>query len=158
MPITAIRIVAGFLAGILAVAIFHQGMYLVLLQTGVPLQGKFWNMAPAASAYGVPILFNQMFWGGLWGILFGLMYDVLPGGQGWLKGFLFGMVFPMLLGSWLVVALIKGQPVLSGLLTDWDFMRLRTGFLLNGVAFGLGLGLLYPALSGLLGGTHAARG
>ena len=57
----------GFLAGALAVALFHQGMYWLLKEANVPLQGTPWNMAPAAAAYGLPVLFNQMFWGGLWG-------------------------------------------------------------------------------------------
>jgi hypothetical protein len=153
MPIAATRIIAGFLAGALAVAIFHQGIYLLLQTAGMPLRGKFWNLAPAVSAYGIPTLFNQMFWGGLWGIVFAFLYHHVPGGQGWLKGFLFGMVFPMLLGSWLVVPLIKVEPVLAGL----DPTRLLIGFLLNGVAYGIGLGLLYPALRRLMGGTAAAR-
>jgi hypothetical protein len=70
----------------------------------LPLQGKPWNMAPDAAAFGMLRLFNLMFWSGLWGILFGYLYHSLPGGMGWLKGIVFGVVFPMLLGSWLVVA------------------------------------------------------
>ena len=70
MPNSVHRTIAGFIAGALAVAIFHQGMYLLMKQFGVPLPGAPWNMAPAASAYGMPTVLNQMFWGGLWGILF----------------------------------------------------------------------------------------
>ena len=65
---------------------------------------------------------------------------------------MFGCIFPMLIGSWLVVSLLKGQPVLAGVLTDGNIWRLRPGFLINGVAFGLGLGLIYPLLAGLMGG------
>ena len=158
MPAQLSRVFTGFLAGALAVALFHQGMYWLLKEANVPLQGTPWNMAPAAAAYGLPVLFNQMFWGGLWGVVFAFMFERIPGHQGWLKGFLFGVVFPMLLGSWLVVSLIKGQPVFAGLLTDGNIMRLRTGFLLNGVAFGIGLGLLYPLLWRFTGQASAARG
>jgi hypothetical protein len=42
--------------------------------------------------------------------------------------------------------LIEGAPILSGYLADRDPLRLRTGFLLNGLAFGLGLGIIYGLL------------
>ena len=78
------------------------------------------------------------------------MIDVLPG-PNVLRGFIFGCVFPMLIGSWLVVALIKGLPIFSGAFAKGGFniMALRNGFLLNGVGFGIGLGLLYPAIAGM---------
>ena len=157
MPATLTRTIAGFIAGVLATLIFHQGAYFIMKQFGMPLPGQPWNMAPAAQAYGLPSLVNLMFWSGLWGILFAVLYDRIPGGQGWLKGVVFGCVFPMLLGSWLIVALLKGQPILAGLLTDGNVMRLRNGFLLNGLAFGVGLGLLYPWLAGMLGAATADR-
>ena len=149
MPSTLLKTIAGFIAGALAVAIFHQGMYWALPKLGVALQGTPWNMAPNKAAYNLPVLANQMFWGGLWGVVFAFLADQIPGG--WLKGFIFGCVFPMLIGSWLVVALIKGQPVFAGVLTDGNIMRLRPGFFLNGIAFGIGLGLLYPLLAGAMG-------
>ena len=90
MPNSVHRTIAGFIAGALAVAIFHQGMYLLMKQFGVPLPGAPWNMAPAASAYGMPTVLNQMFWGGLWGILFAFMVDHIPVGPTWLRGFVFG--------------------------------------------------------------------
>ncbi len=152
MSSTVTKIIAGFIAGALAVAIFHQGMYWVLPKFGVTLQGAPWNLAPNKAAYNLPVLANQMFWGGLWGIVFAFIVDHLPGGRGWLKGFIFGCVFPMLLGSWLVVPLIKQGPILSGLLTDGNIMRLRPGFFLNGIAFGIGLALIYPLLAGLISG------
>ena len=158
MPNAVNKTIAGFIAGFLAVAIFHQGMYLLLKQTGVPLPGAPWNMAPFAGAYGMPTVVNQCFWGGLWGILFAFLVDRMPGGPSWLKGFIFGVIFPMLLGSWLIVALVKGQPIFSGFLTDYNILRLRNGFLLNGVAFGLGLGLLYPLVARMMPGhTHVRQ-
>ena len=150
MPSQILKVVMDFIAGALAVVIFHQGAYVLLKQVGLPLQGAAWNMAPAANAYGMPSLFNLMFWGGLWGILYALIADYLPG-PSVLKGLVFGMIFPMLLGSWLIVALLKGQPILSGVLIDGNLMRLRTGFLLNGAAFGIGLGLLYALLTTVTG-------
>ena len=156
MPSSVCKVIIGFIAGFLAVAIFHQGMYVLLQMTGVPLGGKPWNMAPNAGAYGMPSVVNQCIWGGLWGILFAFLIDNMPGGPAWLKGFIFGCIFPMLLGSWLVVALVKGTPVFSGAFAKgFDPMRLVAGFFLNGVAFGIGLGILYPLLAGLIPGVRA---
>ena len=148
------RLLAGFLAGALAVVIFHQGMFLILNMAGLIPVGP-WRMNPVPP-YGVPLLLNQMFWGGLWGVGFGLLYEEIPG-PAVLKGMIFGMLGPMLLGSWLVVAMIKGQPTFSGAFAKgFDVVRLRNGFLLNGVAFGIGLGLLYPMLAGMLGARQRA--
>lgn len=151
MNSTLTRLVGGFLAGALGVLIFHQGMYVLIQQVGWPLGGVPFSMVPDKAAYGMPRLFNQMFWGGLWGIVFAYLIDMLPG-PNVVRGFVFGCVFPMLLGSWLVVALIKGTPIFSGAFAKGDFniLALRNGFLLNGVAFGIGLGLLYPFIAGLL--------
>lgn len=156
MPIFLRRSIAGFVHGALAVAIFHQGMYWTLLRAGMGLQGAPWSMAAAGGTPGVPVLLNQMFWGGLWGIAFAWLYGLLPGRWGWLRGLVFGCVFPMLVGSWLVVALMKGRPILAGVLIDGNFQRLLSGFLLNGVAFGVGVGLLWPMLARLAGLTPAA--
>jgi hypothetical protein len=152
------KIAAGFIAGALATVIFHQGMYALMQMGGLPLQGKPWNMAPDAAAFGMPRLLNQMFWSGLWGILFAYLYHLLPSRMGWLKGLIFGVVFPMLLGSWVIVAAIKGAPLFSGAFAKGGFnvMALRNGFLLNGVAFGLGLGIIYPLLARMMsGGAHS---
>ena len=144
------RTVAGFITGALAVAIFHQGMYVLLARLGIPLQGVPWDLRPDAGANGLPRLVNLMFWGGLWGIGFAWLAGRLPGPT-WLRGMLFGLIGPLLIGSWLVVALIKGRPVFNGFFADWSLLRLRTGFLLNCIAFGLGLGLLHPLVESLFG-------
>ncbi len=103
----------------------------------------------------VPRLVNLSFWGGLWGVLFAFLYERMGGMPGWLKGLIFGMIGPMLIGSWLFFPYYRGTPILSDFLKDYDIMRLRTGFLLNGVAFGLGIGILYPLLRRLGGGGTA---
>lgn len=161
MSSTMTKVVGGFLAGALAVLIFHQGMYVLiqqLLKMGVfgapPLGGTPWNFGADPAAYGMPRVLNQAFWGGLWGIVFAYTIDMFPG-PNWLRGLVFGCIFPMLLGSWLLVAMIKGTPLMSGAFAKgFDIMRLRNGFLLNGVAFGIGLGLLFPWLSNMLSGRN----
>lgn len=151
------RIVAGFIAGCLAVLIFHQGMYVILQQLGWPLRGTVFNTTPdplwvelfrglKMSAPSLPRIVNQAIWGGLWGILFAYLIDRMPGGITLIKGLVFGLIFPMLLGSWIIIPLVKGTALFAGAFAKggFDLMALRTGFMLNGVAFGLGLGLLYP--------------
>lgn len=160
MPSPIVRIVGGFVAGALAVLIFHQGMYVLiqqLLKMGIlgapPLGGTPWNMGPDPAAFGLPRILNQAFWGGLWGILFAFLIDRMPGGIALIKGLIFGIVFPMLLGGWIFIALIKGVPMFSGAMAKGPFniMALRNGFLLNGLAFGIGLGLLYPLIARTMG-------
>ena len=159
MPSAVSRTIAGFIAGFLAVAIFHQGMYVLLQQFGLPLAGKPWNMGPNAAAFGMPAVLNQCFWGGLWGIGYAFLADRIPGEQDWLKGFIFGFVGPMLLGGWIVVALIKGAPMFSGAFAKgFDGMRLVPSFFLNAVGFGIGLGLIYPLLARALPGEARLRG
>ncbi len=166
MPSSIVKIVGGFIAGALAVLIFHQGMYVIMQSMGLPLRGTPWNMATSVPLWPeffgmlkigpvrVPAIASQSIWGGLFGILFAFLIDRMPGGLAIIKGFIFGMIFPMLLGSWLLVAMIKGAPLMSGAFAKggFDIMALRNGFLLNGVAFGIGLGVLYPFIANLMSG------
>jgi hypothetical protein len=134
----------GFAAAALAVLIFHQGMLYMMGQLGWT-KGVAWSM-DSVPPFGVPKFVNAMFWGGLWGILFGAIADRIPGSAYWSKGFIFGLIFTTILGSWLIVSLIKGRPIFSGFLNGYDFSKLRNGFLLNSVAFGIGLGVIYRLL------------
>lgn len=144
---TSLRdMIIGFIAAALAVFIFHQGMLFIIGQLGWT-KSAAWSLA-AVPPYGIPRLVNAMFWGGLWGVLFGLIADRMPGGPYWFKGMIFGLVFTAILGSWLIFSLIKGRPVFSGFFVDFDITRLRNGFLLNSVAFGIGMGLLFQFLRG----------
>lgn len=145
MILTPRNIVAGFLAGALSVIIFHQSAYALMGNYGM-VRGMPWRMNSFVPPFGVPDLVNQAFWGGMWGILFALVVDRMPRVPTWVNGLLFAMIFPMLLGSWILVSLIKGRPLFSDYFKDFDLGRLRNGFLLNGIAFGIGLGLIYSYL------------
>lgn len=151
MSSTMTKVIGGFIVGCLAVLIFHQGMYVILQQIGLPLRGAPFSMTPNKSAFGMPTLFNQMFWGGLWGIVFAYTIDMLPG-PNWLRGMIFGFLGPVLLGGWLLVAHFKGLPYFGGAFEKGGFniMAWRNTFLLNSVGFGLGLGLLYPLVAGMM--------
>lgn len=168
MPNSLSKIVAGFIAGVLAVLIFHQGMYVIMQSMGLPLRGTPWNINTSVPLWPelfgllkigpvrVPAIASQSIWGGLFGILFAFLIDRMPGGIAIVKGLIFGMIFPMLLGSWLIVAMIKGAPLMSGAFAKGGFniMAMRNGFLLNGLAFGIGLGVLYPLIAGMMPGRH----
>lgn len=153
------NILFGIVAGALAVLIFHQGMYYLLATSGMGVSGQPWRTNPvplwpdlmkalSSPAVSVPTIASQMVWGAMWGALFGLIVDRMPGGPVWVKGLIFALIFPMLLSSWLILPLLRGTPIFSGFLADYNPVRLRTGFLLNGLAFGLGLGIIYSLLPG----------
>lgn len=151
-----VRIIGGFVAGVLAVLIFHQSMvFLLKAATALPIRGVPWSMAPLADAFGMPTVANQAFWGGLWGIVYAFIGGRLPGPVP-IRGLIFGMIFPMLLGSWLIVPLVKKAPILAGLLADGNVMRLVPGLLINGVAYGPGVALIYWLLSSF-GANREAR-
>lgn len=158
------RLVIGFIAAMLSVLVFHQPIILLLSKIGLlPVTSVVYNMAPLANAPAVvantlkgfgltgwPILFNQLFWGGLWGVLFGAVHHRIPGGLMLIKGLIFGFLI-LLFSNWLLLPLIRGT--LLGLPNQayfanafaggaFDYMRLVPGLMIQG-AFGIGLGLFY---------------
>ena len=140
------KIVYGFIAGAVATLVFHQCMYAILTAAGWLSQPP-WRMTPVPPL-SVPWVINLAFWGGLWGIPFALIYDRLGawlGGAGaWLRGIMFAALGPLLIGSWIIAPLIKGQPLLAGLAPQ----RMLVGVLLNALAYGAGLGITYLLLLG----------
>lgn len=136
----------GFVAGALAVLIFHQGMYYILGQAGL-VQNAPWRLSPLVPPLGIPWLINQMFWGGVWGVIYALLFEPMVPLPFWAAGLVFGVLFPQLLGSWLLVPVLKSQPILGGYLIHHDLTRLTSGLLLNGVAFGVGTGVIYSTLT-----------
>ncbi len=116
------RIIIGFLAGALAVLLAHQPIILGLKSIGMlPAASTAYNMLPLGNAppalsnlfkgfgfAGWPILFNQLFWGGLLGSLFGLIHGKIPGGIMLIKGLIFGLLM-VVLSNWMLVPFIKGQ-------------------------------------------------
>lgn len=134
------KIAIGFIAGAIAVAIFHQLMILILSSAGIT-QGAFYSFRPVPP-FGVPWVLNQMFWGGVWGIVFALIADRLPAWPPVVTGFVFGVIGPVLFG-WTVMALIRNQPLFAG----FNGMRMLSSVLING-SYGVGLALIYTWLRG----------
>jgi hypothetical protein len=129
------NLLLGFIAGALAVPIFHQLMIFILTQAGM-IQGNIYSMNPV-KPLGVPTIFNQMFWGGVWGLVFALIVERAPRAWPlWLIGLLLGAIALPLVG-WFVVAPIKGQPMAAG----WVPTRMLASVLINGL-WGIGLALM----------------
>jgi hypothetical protein len=139
------RIVLGFAAAAISVAVVHEAIIYGLTQAGW-IRGTGWGMQPIPP-WGVPRLVNNIFWGGLWGVLFALVYERVPGGMAWLKGLIFGL-FIVVISNWILLPLIKGQvfgqpnQVLFG---GWDGWRMLMSSLIVG-GFGMGLGIVYSLI------------
>jgi hypothetical protein len=131
----------GFVAAALAVVIVHQGLVYGLGLLGATAW-KPWSLAPIPP-FGVPSLLSQMFWGGLWGALFALLWRSLPGGSLVLKGLLFGIAGPLVAGRWLLVPLLKGEPLFAGFNSNTMLVQAIIIPL-----FGAGLAWFYGRLSG----------
>lgn len=137
-----LRLSLGFLVGVVSVLIFHQGTVFLIGALGLaPTRVYQWTPNP----WGVPMLINQCFWGGLWGALFITLWDRLPRRiPGWLFGLIFGVLGPAMV-NWTVLPLIRGQVLFGG----FDPTRMLITALIGGM-FGIGLALLLPVMSKLL--------
>ena len=134
-PRMAFWIGAGFVAGALAVLIFHQGAIAVL--NLLELTGRVpYSMRPTAP-FGVPQVLSITFWGGVWGALFAAAFRNLDGARLAAASMLAGAVLPTLV-AWFIVAPLKGQPLAAGYVP----LTMAFGVALNAAwGFGTGLGL-----------------
>jgi hypothetical protein len=129
----------GFVAGALAVAIFHQIMVLILTAGGM-IPGTPYSLRPTPP-FSVPAVVNTMFWGGVWGVVYAAVVDRFPTNWPfWAVGLVFGAIGPVLVG-WFVVAPIKGLPVAAGFVPT----RMLAGVLINGF-WGLGTAIIFAGL------------
>jgi hypothetical protein len=132
-PSLARWITVGFIAGAVAVPVFHQGAVALLGALGLTERVPF-VMEPT-EPYGVPQLSSLTFWGGVWGVLFAVLLSRLYGGGLVVVSLLLGAVLPTLV-AWFLVAPLKGQPVAAGFAP----MGMAFGLIVNG-AWGLGTGI-----------------
>ena len=140
-------LVLGFIAGAIAVPIFHQLMVFLLTQAGM-LQGIIFSMRPVPP-FSVPTILNQMFWGGVWGLLLAVLIDRRPPAfPAWVVGFLLGAIALPMVG-WFVVAPIKGLPLAAG----WNITRMLASVIINGF-WGIGAALIFLGLRQLMSGAR----
>jgi hypothetical protein len=134
------KLIFGFIAAALSVVVFHQTMVLAVGQAGL-ISAKPWSLDPVGPL-AVPSLVNGIFWAGLWGALFALVWPHIPGASLPVKGAIFGLLGPILTGRWLLVPLIKGEPLFAG----WNLPTMAAHVLI-GLAFGAGLAWIYSKLT-----------
>jgi hypothetical protein len=134
------QLLLGFIAGALSVLIFHQGMVFVLHMIGSIPNPPF-NFSTMKGPIPVPVLVNQMFWGGLWGIGFAALGGFIPVSASWLRGLIYGLLGPALLGNGLLVPFFRGTAYFWG----GQPSRILISALIGG-AFGIGIGLILARL------------
>ena len=104
--------IIGFVAGFVAILVFHQLGFHVANELGLTRAGIY-NMKPVPP-FGVPTILSSAFWGGLWGIAAAFVVPRLPsplnGALGWI---LFAGII-VTLANWFIVLPIKGIPVGGG--------------------------------------------
>lgn len=133
--VSARKLVIGFVAGFIAVLLFHQPALALLTELGVA-KATTYAFNPTRP-FGVPQVISIAFWGGVWGVAYAAVEHRFPRGAAyWLCAFLFGAILPTLV-AWFVVAPLKDLPVAGG----WQASRMLTGFLING-AWGVGTAVL----------------
>jgi hypothetical protein len=121
----------GFVAGVAATLLVHQGMLTLLHSAGLVPATAF-SLEPT-QPFGVPQVWSLAFWGGVWGIIFVWVVGHLPQEKlYWVDAVIFGALAPTLI-AWFVVDPLKGLPLGNG----WHAAGIATALLVNG-AWGLG--------------------
>ncbi len=133
----------GFLCAFLGVLFFHQATIGFYHGMGWVPNPPF-RQAPIPPL-GVPQLWNACFWGGMWGILFAILEPKRPASMPlWLFAVLFCLALPLVVGAWMIVPLIKGNPL---------FANGNTTAMIRSVGiyavWGLGLALFWRGLPAL---------
>lgn len=127
------QIALAFVAGALAVLLFHQPLLWLLHAAGVTPATPY--RLQATRPFGVPQLWSLAFWGGIWGIV--LVAVLSLSRNRWLAALAIGAIAPSLV-AWFVVMPLKGQPLGGG----WSASMILTALLVN-AAWGLGTVLLF---------------
>ena len=101
------QVVAGFVAGFVAVLLFHQGMATILNAAHFGTIREF--PTGLTHPFGVPKIWSLAFWGGIWGIVLALIFLRFPQGAGyWIGALVFGAIAPSLV-AWLVVGAVSSD-------------------------------------------------
>ena len=140
MPRISARLLCiAFVAGSLAVVLFHQPMLSLLHAVGIS-PARAYATRPTAPL-GIPQVISAAFWGGVWGIIFACL-GARPGRgpRQYAGAVLFGAIVPTFV-AWFIVAPIRGQPVAGG----GNLARMMVRPLVNS-AWGLGLAFLLDVL------------
>ncbi len=137
------RLAMAFLAGVIAVPIFHQLLLGAMFLSGIVPFAPF-NLAPT-KPFGVPDIVSISFWGGVWGVVFVLtVARWFSGASYWLASAVIGGVALTLVFMFIVWPLKVGglPPDMVGLFI--------IGFVLN-AAWGIGWALFLALFERLRG-------
>ena len=126
-------LIVGFIAGALAVIVFHQSALAVLHALQLSRSAPY-SFSPTAPL-GIPQLWSLAFWGGVWGIVLAAALARLDGARLVAAATLFGAIAPTLV-AWFVVAPLKHQPMAAGFVLS----AMAVGVIVN-AAWGLGTGI-----------------
>jgi hypothetical protein len=123
------RLIAGFVAGALAVLLVHQTVI------HFAFGGQAWSMRPIPP-WGVPSVMSQAFWGGLWGVALATLSSRLRSDAAyWVLGWLF-LAIGTTLVAWYVVGPIKGRPAALPTLDRWvSSLKINGAFAAGVVVF-----------------------
>jgi hypothetical protein len=139
-------LMTGFIAGALAVLVFHQSAFAALHDLGLTTRAPF--SMEATAPWGIPQLWSLAFWGGVWGAILALVLRRLDGPRLVILATVFGAVACSLV-AWFVAAPLKGQPIAGG----FKLSGMAVGLIVNAAwGLGTGIGLL------LFGRPHHASG
>lgn len=128
--VSPVALLLAFVAGVLAVPVFHQILFLIFYLVGMIPVPPF-NMAPTRPL-GVPSVISASFWGGVWGIVFALTV------QRWFRGAAFWVASAVIGGVALtLVYMFVVVPLKTGGLPANMVGLFSLGFLLN-AAWGIG--------------------
>ncbi len=138
-----VPLILAFIAGALAVPVFHQILLWILHAAGIVPMAPF-NME-RTKPLGVPTIVSISFWGGIWGVLFAL---TLPR---WFSGAAYWIAAPVAGGLALtLVFMLVVWPLKVGGRPPQPLGLFIVGFLLN-AAWGIGWALFLRLFESMRG-------
>jgi hypothetical protein len=138
-------LVMAFIAGVVAVPVFHQVLLGLLHMAGIVPFAPF-NWAPT-KPFGVPDVISISFWGGVWGVVFALTV------RRWFSGIAYWIASAVIGGVALtLVFMFVVWPIKIGGLPPDMVGLFIIGFLLN-AAWGIGWALFLLLLGRMRGAS-----
>jgi hypothetical protein len=146
------RAALGFVAGFVAVLIFHQGVVGALHVLNLPGMSAPapWSLRPVPP-FAVPQVIDAAFWGGVWGVLFAFVQPRIPA-PAWVSGL--GLGVAAVLAIVFIVGPIKGTSA-SATLAAWGVTTWARLLLIH-LVWGAGTGLILTLLSARMHRTRIA--
>ncbi|HML43650.1 MAG: hypothetical protein JNN24_04100 [Hyphomicrobium zavarzinii] len=133
-------LVLGFIAGAIALVTVHELIGLWLYNSGYATRLP-WSMEPSLMT-GYPQIATDAVWGGVWGAVFALILGSVPRGSMTFRGALLGLIGPALVGTLVLIPLIRSEPPFLG-----NDINLIWPVLATGAGFGAATAWLYGFLT-----------